>query len=442
MSAHSPLPSIVGRVAGAEFVRAYGVRMIAPGQNWAGNHRYGATVLHQPDSLDGLRRIVAAAQRLRALGSRHSFNDIADSAAMVTVACLPADVAIDRGAGTISFGAGMTYGQLAEVLRHEDLAVHNMASLPHISVGGAIATATHGSGNANGNLATAVRALEIVTSDGDVVTLALGDPDFEGAVVSLGALGVTSRVSLAAEPAYLVAQTVYVDMAWPALLDHFDDVVASGYSVSAFTRWSDRVPQVWVKSRVSDGEPTEVPEKLFGASAASVDLHPVAGVPSDNCTPQCNRVGLWCDRLPHFRMGFTPSAGEELQSEFFVPRFHAVTALDAVRALSGLIEPNLLVSEIRTVAADTLWMSPHYGMDSVAIHFTWKPDPAAVSLVLGRLEPALAVFGARPHWGKVFTADSSGIATSYERRDDFVRLVERLDPRGVFRNEWLERHIL
>ncbi len=409
--------------------------------NWAANHTYRAAALHRPASLDQVRQLVAGADRLRVLGSRHSFNDIADSAELLSLDGLPADVVVDAGAGTVSFAAGLRYGELAEALKAEGVALANLASLPHISVAGAVATATHGSGDANGNLATAVAGLELVTASGDTVTASRGDPGFEGLVVGLGALGVVTRVTLDVEPAYEVRQRAFQDLAWASLFEHFDEVTGAGYSVSLFTRWGGTVDQVWVKSRVTE-LPEQVRGDLFGAVPATVERHPILGIDPVNCTPQLGVPGPWSDRLPHFRMGFTPSSGQELQSEYHVPRRHAVPALEALRALGERIRPVLQVSELRTVAADGLWMSPQYGQDTMAVHFTWLPDPAGVERALVELEATLAPFQARPHWGKLFGADAAAIARLYPRLGDFARLVGQLDPRGVFTNAWLRRWVL
>jgi xylitol oxidase len=378
---------------------------------------------------------------VRVLGSRHSFTDIADSDQLVSLDALPADVAVDRDAGTVSFGAALRYGELAETLHEEGVALRNLASLPHISVAGAIATATHGSGDRNGNLATAVAALELVTSDGEVARARRGDPDFDGMVVGLGALGAVRRLTLDVEPAYEVRQRVFEGLAWDTLHEHFDAITSAGHSVSVFTRWGE-TDQVWVKSRVEPGTPEDVRPDLFGAPAATVDRHPILGIDPVNCTPQLGRPGRWSDRLPHFRMGFTPSAGEEIQSEYIVPRADARDAIDAVRALGDAVRPVLQVSEIRTIAADRLWLSPQYGTDTVAIHFTWTREPEPVRHAVERVEAALAPFGARPHWGKLFAAGADTIAERYERLPGFRALASRLDPRGAFRNAWLERHVL
>jgi xylitol oxidase len=409
--------------------------------NWAGSYTYRADKLHRPSSLEHVQEIIANAPRVRVLGSRHSFTDIADSAELLTLERLPADVVVDHAAGTASFSAGLTYGQLAEALQAEGVALANLGSLPHISVAGAVATATHGSGDANGNLATAVAGLELVTSTGDVLTAARGDADFDGLVVGLGAPGAVTRMTLDVEPAYQVRQRVFEGLGWDAFLDNFDEVMSAGYSVSVFTRWGGAVDQVWVKSRVTDA-PEPAGGDLFGAVAATVERHPVPGLDPVNCTPQLGVPGLWSDRLPHFRMGFKPSSGQELQSEYLVPRRHAEATIRALRMLAGAIQPVLLVSEIRTVAADRLWMSPQYGQDTIGVHFTWKPDQDAVERVLAEVEAALARFGARPHWGKVFLTDAAVIAGLYERLPDFIRLMKRLDPRGAFRNAWLNTRIL
>ena len=417
------------------------IRDRSPGKNWAGNYAYRARRLHRPTTIEQVQEIVAGAPAVRVLGSRHSFNDIADSAELVTLEEMPVEVAFDGAANTVSCNAALKYGELVETLNAEGVALHNLASLPHISVAGAVATATHGSGDANGNLATAVAGLELVTSEGEVLEAARGEPDFDGLVVGLGALGAVTRISLDVEPAYEVRQRVFEGLSWEALFENFDEITSRGYSVSVFTRWGEAAGQVWVKSRVTD-EPERVESDLFGAVPATVDRHPILEFDAAPCTPQLGRPGLWSDRLPHFRMGFTPSSGDELQAEYLLPRRYAVEAIEAVRALADGIRPILQVSEIRTVAADRLWMSTSYGEEAVGIHFTWKPEPEAVGEMLVRVEAALAPFGARPHWGKLFGADAVEIAPLYERLPDFVRLVERIDPRGAFRNPWLRARVL
>ena len=408
--------------------------------NWAGNYMYRAEKLHRPTTIEQVQEIIANASNVHVLGSRHSFNGIADSSELLSLENLPSDVIVDHKAQTVSLSGGVKYGNLAKILNAEGVALHNLASLPHISVAGAVATATHGSGITNGNLATAVAALELVTSSGEILRASRDDPDFDGLVVGLGALGAVTRITLNVQPTYEVRQCVFEGLRWEALYDHFDEITSCGYSVSVFTRWGKTNEMVWVKSRMD--EPDRIGDDLFGAVAATVNRHPILEVDPTFCTPQLGFPGLWSDRLPHFRMGYTPSNGEEIQSEYLLPHRYTIEAIEALRALADEMRPILLVSEIRRVAADRLWMSMNYEEDSVGIHFTWKREPDAVQQMVAKIENTLAPFKARPHWGKVFHMTAEVIAPLYKRHSDFVHLAERLDSRGAFHNEWLRSRVL
>jgi xylitol oxidase len=408
--------------------------------NWAGNYVYRARQIHAPSSVEELQETVSRLGRVRVLGSRHSFSGIADSAQLVSLERIESEIVIDRRAMTVAFGGALRYGELAIELERQGFALANLGSLPHVAVAGAVATATHGSGDGNGNMATAVAALDIVTADGELLRTSRGDPDFDGIVVGLGAVGAVTRVTLDVEPTYRVSQRVYDRLSWEGLFEHFEAIMASGYSVSVFTRWGATTEQVWVKRREQE-DPDADQRQLFGAPAATAERHPIPGLDPANCTPQLGAPGPWYDRLPHFRMGFMPSSGAELQSEYLVPRRDALPAIDAVRRLSSTVGPLTQISEIRTIAADTLWMSPQYRRDAVGIHFTWKPEQAAVERALAEVERALAPFDARPHWGKLFLGGTEGTGRRYERLADFAALLQRLDPRGVFANPWLEAKV-
>ncbi|HEY9424413.1 MAG TPA: D-arabinono-1,4-lactone oxidase, partial [Microterricola sp.] len=333
----------------------------------------------------------------------------------------------------------------ALALDERGLALANLASLPHISVGGAIATGTHGSGDAVGSLATAVRGLEFVDGTGSTRTLSHGDAGFAGAVVGLGALGIVTRVTLAVEPSFAIAQTVYEGLSWSALLADFDAITGTGYSVSVFTRWnSDGPDQIWVKRRADDSGQNAQPDALIaaGAHAALEPRHPLPGISAESCTEQLGVPGPWFERLPHFRLAFTPSNGAELQSEYLIPRQHAAEAVTALRALGDRIRPLLQICELRTVAADELWLSAAYQRDTLGIHFTWLQRQSEVEALLPVIEAALAPFSARPHWGKLFTQTTGAISPLYPRHADFIALAAEYDPQGVFHNDYLRRVLL
>jgi xylitol oxidase len=414
-------------------------------RNWAGNIEYSTGRVYTTTSLAQVRDYVKTENKLKVLGTRHCFNNIADSKDQF-LSLKPMDqvIAIDPAKRTVTVGAGITYGQLCPYLDSQGFALQNLASLPHISVAGACSTATHGSGQKNGNLATAASGLQMVTASGDVVSLSRerdGDR-FAGAVVGLGALGVITQVTLDVQPTFMIRQYVYENLPLSQLKDHFDAIQSSGYSVSLFTDWQkQRVNELWIKSRLEAGQEFHANPEFFGAKLATRNLHPIAALSAENCTEQMGVPGPWYDRLPHFRMGFTPSAGKELQSEYFVPRKHAVEAILAVERLRDQVTPSLLISEIRTIAADDLWMSPCYEQDCVTIHFTWKPDWPAVSRLLPVIEKELAPFDACPHWGKLFTTSPAVLARLHKRMPEFIKLSTEFDPLGKFRNPFLNRNV-
>jgi xylitol oxidase len=413
--------------------------------NWAGNLEYSTDRLYAAKSFDEVRDFVKKQAKLKVLGTRHCFNNIADSKdTFLSLKPLDEIVSIDPQERSVTVDAGMTYGQLSPLLHNKGFALDNLASLPHISVAGACSTATHGSGEKNGNLATAVSALEFVTADGDVVKLSRQQDTnfFKGAVVGLGALGVITKITLDIQPTYQMRQYVYENLSFSAMKDHFDAIQAGAYSVSLFTDWQNqRFSEVWLKRRVEKGQASDATPEFFGAKLASKNLHPIAELSAENCTEQMGVPGPWYERLPHFRMGFTPSAGKELQSEYFVPRQHAVEAILAVERLRDQITPHLLITEIRAIAADDLWMSPCYLQPCVTIHFTWKQDWPAVSKLLPVIEKELAPFQARPHWGKLFTISPERLHSIYNQLPQFIALTKKFDPHGKFRNEFLNKNI-
>ncbi|WP_243074402.1 FAD-binding protein [Microbacterium sp. SS28] len=407
-------------------------------RNWAGTYEYAAPRIVTASTVEDVQRIVREGGPVHALGTRHSFTDLPDTAGtLIDVSGLVGDIVIDEDARTATVAAGTRYGIVAQALDERGWALHNMGSLPHISVAGATATATHGSGDGNGVLTTAVRGIRYVGADGEVHDVQRGEPDFAALAVGVGAFGIIVALTLDIEPSYRARQDIYAGVSWDAALADLAALTGAGYSVSLFTRWDpETIEAVWVKTRLA-ADDDAVPDTLLDGHRATGPDSPLGS--GDNITEVGGVPGPWMLRLPHFRLDSEPSFGEEIQTEYFVPREHGAAALDAVRALGDSIRPHLVVSEIRTAVRDELWLSGAYQQDIVIIHFTWFDRPDEVGELLPVIEAALAPFRARPHWGKVhgFTADE--IARVHPRLADARAVFERLDPEGRFSNAHLER---
>ncbi|RRB06397.1 D-arabinono-1,4-lactone oxidase [Larkinella rosea] len=413
--------------------------------NWAGNFQFSTSRVDQAKSLQQVQKLVKGYEKMKILGTRHCFNRIADSTNhLVSLVEMTQVHALDTKAKTVTVDANMKYGNLATYLDSKGFALHNLASLPHISIAGACATATHGSGTKNGNLATAVNTMEIVLATGEVRTLsrAKDGEAFRAAVVHLGGLGVVTKITLDIQPTFQMRQYVYQDLPLEQMKNHFEAIESSAYSVSLFTDWQKkRINEVWLKKRITKNDKGDAKPDFFGAKLSAKNLHPIAELSAIHCTEQQGVPGPWYERLPHFRMGFTPSSGKELQSEFFVPYRNAIDAILAVERLRDHISPHLLISEIRTIDADDFWMSPCYKQPSLAIHFTWKPDWPSVQKVLPLIEKELAPFNVRPHWGKLFTLAPAVLQSRYEKLPEFKKLMAEYDPKGKFRNAFLDTNL-
>ena len=409
--------------------------------NWAGNLTYSAATLVAPNTVAEAQEIVRAAGKLRVLGSRHCFNDIADTTGThLSLENLRRVVSLDKARSQVTVEGGMRYSDLGPDLHQRGYALHNLASLPHISIAGACATATHGSGTL-GSLATAVAAIEFIDARGDLVTLSRekNADTFPGAVVNLGALGVVIRLTLDIQPAFAVRQDLYRDLSLAEVVAHFDEIMASGYSVSLFTDWcGDTVEQVWIKTR---GDTFAATPSFFGGRPATETMHPIAGLDATNCTDQLGVPGPSFDRLPHFKIGSTPAGGAELQVEYFVPRDRAVEAVKVLSGWGDRLAPLLMISEVRTIAADDLWMSPFYRQPCVAFHFSFEKDWPALRPILLGIEEALAPFQVRPHWGKLFTMPPAALQARYQKLPAFRDLLNTHDPKGKFRNAFVEKYV-
>lgn len=412
-----------------------------PPHNWAGNIEFSTSKVFQPKGVEELSVFIKKSGKIKAQGTRHCFNRIADSKnQLISMSNFHKILSLDKEKLTVKVEAGIKYGDLAAFLHKEGYALHNLASLPHISVAGSIATATHGSGVGNGNLATQVEAIEFINANGQLISLSKMDGDeFFAAVVGLGAFGVVTSITLRIQPTFYVAQHVFEFLPVEELKNHFEEIMSAGYSVSLFTNWQqDNVNEVWVKSVVHEGKVKEMPAIFFGSKAATANMHPIASVSSENCTVQMGIPGPWQERLPHFKMGFTPSSGKELQSEYFVPFENGFEAYQAIAALGREIGPHLFISEIRSIAADDLWMSMAHKRKSISLHFTWKQEQQAVDALMPKIEKALEPFTPRPHWGKLFTIPASTLAKAYPQIEAFKAFAQKHDPEGKFRNEFLD----
>lgn len=430
--------------------------------NWAKNISYRSREIATPESEQELRSLIARSDRLKVLGSRHSFNRIADTDGLhLSLERLPRRVEIDRSRSQATVSADLPYGSFCEFLHQNGFALHNLASLPHISVAGACATATHGSGVRHRNLASAVAALRMISSDGSPLRLTRADEDFGYVVAGLGALGVIVEMTLDLQPSFAVRQWGYEGLSMEGLDDYFEQVMSCAYSVSFFTDWrAETFTQVWIKEMVDDPEldPSVLPAarkvmEAHGARPAEFGLHPVDGDPAC-CTQQLGEPGPWHDRLPHFRMSFTPSDGVELQAEYFVARQDAPAVLRELATIRSEIAPLLLITEVRTIAADDLPMSSCYQRDSVAIHFTLRQHLGSHEEILpsgltpeterslGLIEGTLAPFHTRPHLGKLFTLSSGELSQVYPNLSSFRSVAKRYDPTSKFSNEFLRSKIL
>lgn len=407
--------------------------------NWAGNIVYAAAERRAPTRIEQVQQAVRDAAtrglRMRVLGTRHCFNDLADTDGVhLSLRDLPRRIE-PLNDGAVLVDGGATYTEVNRVLAQHGRALANLASLPHITVAGAVATATHGSGDAQQSLASAVRALTFVDAAGELVSKRRGEPEFENYPVHLGLFGPIISLELDTVPAFEIATTVYEGLDFAVAAEHFDELTRDLYSFSLAPDWSDGGRSLLFAKRLA-GEPQ--PAELLGARAATMARHPSPGANPEAVTEQLGVAGPAPERLTHFRSEFEPSVGEEVQSEYLVPRGHAREALLALRQFADIFAEFSHSMEIRSIAADNLGASPMRGQDVVAVHVTWQRRPAAVLALLPQIEAALAGFGARPHWGKLFATSPERLAALFPGLRAVDAAARSHDPTGMFRNRWIE----
>jgi len=405
-------------------------------KNWSESFQFSATEIATPESTEALQTVIAEAPTAKAIGTRHSFNAVADSpgGVLVDVSTLrDVHLAIDHEQMTASVPAGWTYSQAVRELEAAGVALGNLASLPHISVAGATATGTHGSGDRNPMMSAEIVGVEVVDGEGQLRVVGEGHPDLGALSLGLGAFGVFTRVVFAVRPTFQVQQDYYRSAPWENVLANLDDIFASAYSVNIHGDFStDTVRGVWRKHVCDSGEIMVSPERLFGLTLERGQLPNAA-------TTRLHKPGPWSVRLAHFRPDAAPSTGgDELQSEYFVSRAHAVDALDALRSIGDRIDPHLWGAEIRTVASDDLWISPATGRDTLSIGLTWRKHPEAVHDLLPVVESTLEPFDARPHWGKLFAMEAPRLHALYPRLAEFNALRATYDPAATFASPFLD----
>jgi len=407
-------------------------------QNWSKNVDFNDRAFLQPESLAELQELARSNGKIRARGTAHCFNEIANTSSYaINLAKMPRVIEVNAENKSVKVSSGLTYGELAPVLHNQGWALNNLASLPHISIAGSISTGTHGSGIKNQNLSNQVLSLDIVTAEGELRHIDRANPAFNALVVGLGLGGIAYQYELKIETTFTIRQVVYPEIPLDVLQRNFDQIMGTAYSVSYFTDWSSaQVGNLWCKFR--DNE--VIPESVGGSAKADKKYHPIPSVDPVACTDQLGESGHWHQRLSHFKLEFTPSVGEEIQTEFFIDRKDAAAAIEAISKLGEEITPLLWITELRTIAADDLWLSGAYQRDTLGIHFTWKKD-LAIYPVIEKVEAALRPFNYRPHWGKVFTADAKYLSTVYPKMSEFKALTEALDPKSKFENLFTRKFI-
>ena len=406
-------------------------------KNWSGNIEYRPAEIARPESISELQKVVADSRKVRAYGSGHSFNTLADTdGTLIAFSEFDKNIEIDSSKMLVRVPAGVRYGEVAPKLHANGFALRNMGSLPHITVVGATSTGTHGSGVGNKNLSGSIAEIELITATGDAITL--DQSELPAARVALGSIGIIHHLTLDIVPTYDVAQTVYFDLPFVQLISNLDAILSAGYSVSVLSMWGDEfVDQVWVKSKIGTN-PVLTQNEWFGAKLATRKSNPIREADSAAATEQFGLPGPWFERLPHFKLDFTPSFGEELQTEYFIDRKDAPAALHAIYKIRKELSELIMVCEMRTVAQDENWLSEAYGRETFVFHFTWRPNIPAVEKLLLKIEASLEPFKARPHWGKVFTNNAFDFSSLYPKFNSFLTYRGTYDPSRKFVNKLLE----
>lgn len=403
--------------------------------NWGGNLAFEQAEVVKPKTISELAEMVRV-NKVRPVGTLHSFSPIAKGEGLLmSTANLAIKPELDSDRSVVRFGAAMRFGELALFLEQNGFALRNMGSLPHISVAGAAATGTHGSGDKNQILSSSLTSFSYLNHEGELIKVEKQDPLFEAFRLGLGAYGIWVEAELSIVPSFQIRQDIFLEIPWSYFLEDPSRLTSAGYSVSLFGKWgTSTISQTWVKSEVEDPR-AGVPIAAIAPEQNS--KRELADGVGDNLTEQGGKPGPWLHRLPHFRLDASPSAGNEIQTEYFFTRDKIAHAIEAVHSVAGKINPVLIISEIRSIAQDDAWLSPMRRGDSIALHFTWKNEPELVDIAVQELEKVLAPMEPIPHWGKVHHFTQSDLERAHPMLSKAREQFENADPSGKFSSDYL-----
>ncbi len=410
-------------------------------KNWARNLEFSAGEFLEINSISQLQEVINNSDKVKVLGTGHSFSPIADtSGSLISIKKLDPEIHIDSKMQTVSVSAGTSYAQLARYLEANGWALENLASLGEITVAGAIMTGTHGSGSSNTVLSNAVVEIEMILASGEKLLLNQQNlEEFNGFIVSFGALAVFTRLKLKIVKSFSIKQIVYENITSKSVSEYFDEIFDNAYSVSYFNSWAkNSTGQIWMKF-LSDKDTSTLPKNAFGGNLAVANQHPVKVNDPSTCTEQMGAPGKWLYRLPHFKLDSSPASGDEVQTEYLVDRKYVKEYIEELSLIGDEIADKVYATEIRTIKADNLWLSGAYERPTVGFHFTWKKS-ADIETFLPKIEQILGQNGGRPHWGKLFSTNKNQLITRYPKFSNFQQLLKKYDPDGKFRNQFIDRY--
>jgi len=412
-------------------------------KNWAGNLTFSAKEYIEIDSISKLQSIVSKASGVKVLATGHSFNDIADTnQTQISIKNLSNKIEIDSIKKVVLVPAGMQYADVCRYLETKGWALFNTASLGEITVAGAMLTGTHGSGSNNPVLSDCVEGIEMVLESGEIFNISREDSDeFFGFVISLGALGVFTKLKLKIVESFSIKQFVYENIGIQSISENFDDVFDKSYSVSYFSNWKkNSTGQIWMKFLDNNNFP-QLPSVWLDGNIANANQHPVKVNDPSPCTDQMGVSGKWLYRLPHFKLDSSPASGDEVQTEYLVDRAYVSHYIDELSNIGDEIAARVYATEIRTIKADDLWLSGAHGRQTVGFHFTWKKSDS-LQTFLPKIEEILGNHNGRPHWGKLFSTPRENLIGRYPKYSNFEDLLKKYDPNKKFRNSFINRYFI